>query len=441
MLAMPWVLGVALQAAAPVAFVDVAVLRGDAPGVRAHQTVLVEGDRIAWVGPAAAARLPAGTVRIDGRGRTLLPGFADMHVHVPDAGALLTYVANGITTVRNLWGTAATLALRDSTARGLLLGPRVVTAGAILEGTPPSQPGMTVLLDPAAARAEVARQADAGYDFIKVYNSVPAAVYDSLVLAARARGLPVAGHVPFAVGLHGALRSGQRSIEHLRGYIAELVPAGAPVQPGPTLASRTLAWNHVDTTRVAALVAATVRAGTWNCPTLMVTGELLAPPEQWAALAARPALRFLGAEARVDRARVPYLKEFTPQDYRDAQRGVAPQRQQVRALFRAGAGILAGTDSYLQGFALREELRELEAAGLTRWEVLQVATAHAARFLGEADAWGVVAAGARADLQLVEGDPLASLDALDRRAGVMVRGAWWPRAALAERLEAVARAR
>ncbi len=422
------------------AFVGANVLRSDRAGFDRNQVVIVRGDRIVWVGPRRAARLPPGTRRIDSRGQFLLPGFADMHVHLQREGDLVTYLANGITTVRNLWGSPQHLAWRDRIARGELLGPRMVTSGPIIDGTPPSVPSMLVLTDPARARAEVEKQHAAGYDFIKVYNSVPALVYDTIIAVARELGIPVAGHVPFEAGLAGVLRSRQASIEHLRGYVAELVPPDAAVQPGASLRSRSLAWNYVDPGRMPALVSATVAAGVWNVPTLMVTGELLAPPARWGELARRSALRYLGPGAVPDRSQVPYLADFTPADYEAALDGLGPQRDLVRALDQAGAGLLLGTDSYLQGFAFQAELEEFDRAGIDRWRILMAATRRAAEFLGEAGDWGEVAAGQRADLQLVRGDPLASFAALARRSGVMLNGRWLPRQELQTRLDSLARA-
>ncbi|MCC7131248.1 MAG: amidohydrolase family protein, partial [Gemmatimonadales bacterium] len=132
---------------------------------------------------------------------------------------------------------------------------------------------------------------------------------------------------------------------------------------------------------------------------------------------------------------IPYLRDFSPDDYREAGRGVGAQRRMVRELDRAGAGLLLGTDSYLQGFALEAELAEFEAAGIDRGRILTIATANAATFLGESDRWGRIAVGQRADLQLLDADPVADLAALDRRAGVMVAGRWLSKADLAERLE------
>ena len=431
---------VALQTAQapPIAFVHAEVIRSDQPGIARDQTVIIRGDRITWVGPASQARLDPNTRQIDARGQYLLPGFADMHVHVGRREDLVTFVVNGITTVRNMWGQPRHLAWRDSVRAGTLFGPRIVTAGGILDGDPPSVPMMTVLTDPRLARSEVERQAAAGYDFIKVYNSLPAAVYDTIIRVAGEKGLPVAGHVPFTVGVYGAMAAGQRSIEHLRGYIAELVPSGAPVQPGASLRSRSVAWNWIDTTRIPKLVQATVRAGTWNDATLMVTPELLAPPERWDSLARRPVFRYLGPDTHGDRSQIPYLKDFTAEDYRASLHGMVNQRRLVKALHDAGAKLLAGTDSYLQGFALKEELQELIDSGLSTWDVLMIATGNAASYFGEEGQWGIVAPGAWADLQLIGADPLASLASLEDRRGVMLRGVWYPREALQRRLEAIA---
>ena len=429
----------ALQSPPVTAFVGAEVVRSDRAGVLSNQTVIVRGDRIAWVGPAAEAKLDAAMTRIDARGKFLLPGFADMHVHLRRREDLVTYVASGITTIRNMWGSPRDLAWWDSVAAGTLFGPRIVTTGPIIDGDPPSQEGMTVITDTARARAEVEREAAQGYDEVKVYNSVPPEVYRIIIEVAKAKGMPVVGHVPLGVGLHGAMAAGQRSIEHLRGWIAELVPADAPVQPGASLRSRSVAWNWIDTTRIAALALATARAGTWNDPTMIVSTEMLAPPEQWDSLDARPMYRYLGAGAAMDRAKLPFLRDFTTEDYRQSLRGLGMQRRVVLALHRARARLLAGTDSPLQGFGLALELAEFREAGLLPWDIVMIATKNAGEYLGESGKTGVVAAGARADLQLLGANPVADLSAFDARVGVMVRGQWYPKEELQRRLEAIAR--
>ncbi|MFN0179157.1 MAG: amidohydrolase family protein [Gemmatimonadales bacterium] len=415
---------------APTAFVNVAIVSAERATVIPNQTVVVAEGRIQWIGPAAEARLAANTVRVDGRDRFLLPGFADLHTHPGRPFDLATFLANGITTIRVMWGDTATVRWRNAIAAGTMAGPRIVTAGAIIDGNPPSQPVMKVLTDPALARAEVLAQARAGYDFIKVYNSVPRPVYDTIIATARELGMPVAGHVPFEVGLGGALAAGQWSIEHLRGYIAELVPKDATVQPGATLRSRTLAWNHVDRTRIPELVRRTVAAGVWNCPTFVVAYHMMLPNGEYQALMARPEAEYFATGAPPDRSKISYLADFTEADFVAAQRALEPQFELARSLAQAGGKLLIGTDSWLQGYAYHDELRLFERAGFSRAEVLAIATKSGAEFLGKGASRGTIAVGQEADLQLVGGNPLASLENLRTRLGVMVGGRWYRRAAI-----------
>ncbi len=422
----------------PVAFVDVNLVTDGA--VHQHQTVLVQDDRIAWVGPAADARIPAGARRIDGKGQFLLPGFADMHTHPGAEADLLTYLANGITTIRVMWGQTGQLRWREAARKGALVSPRIVTAGSIIEGDPPSQPTMKIVTNAAAARAEVTEQFRAGFDFIKVYNSVPKAVYDSVVAVAAELGMPVAGHVPFEVSLDGALAARQASIEHLRGYAAELVPKDAPVQPGASLRSRSVVWNYIDATRIPALAARTKASGVWNCPTLVVATHNMLPAAEHAALLQHPGVKYLSRASVPDRAKISYLSDFTEADYVETQRGLNRQLEVVAGLHRGGARLLIGTDSWLQGFAFQEELELFERAGLSRAEILALATRDAAEFLGETGQWGEVKVGQLADLQLIGGNPLESLAVLGTRKGVMARGRWLPIDELLRQLE-IARSR
>ncbi len=420
----------------PTAFVDVAVLTMEQPLVLEHQTVLVKDGRVWWVGPAKQAPSAKNYRIIDGRGQFLLPGFSDLHTHPGRPLDLVTYLANGITTIRAMWGDTGTLGWRKAVAAGSLPGPRIVTSGAIIDGSPPSQPDMTVLTDPAKARAEITAQHRAGYDFIKVYNSVPKAVYDTIVRVAREFGMPVAGHVPFEVGLTGALAAKQASIEHLRGYIAELVPKDAAVQPGATLRSRTVAWNYIDRSRIPSLVERTVRAGVWNCPTFVVAYHMMLPDSAYRALIRRPEVTLVPGQGVPDRSRISYLADFTEADFAEAQRALIPQFELGRALYTGGAKLMIGTDSWLQGYAYQDELELFERAGFSRAEVLQLATRAGPEYLGRARTQGTVAVGQAADLQLVGGNPLLSLGNLKDRRGVMARGRWYSQTDLSARLAA-----
>ena len=421
-----------------VAITDVSVVDVERGRLLADQTVVIRDGRIVALGAAASVPVPADADVVDGTDRFLTPGFADMHVHLYTEGDLLTYVANGVTTVRNMAGDSTHLAMRRRVAAGLVVGPRIVTAGPVVEAAPLSHPDNALLEDPARARAELARQRAAGYDFVKVYNHLARPVYDSVVAAAEGLGMSVAGHVPLSVGLDGALAARQRSIEHLRGYVRELLPDAPPAASDTSFRDWSVAWNRIDTTRIAPLVARTVAAGVWNCPTFAFTVHELSPAAEHARLLARPELRYLSLQGLpADRATTSYLRQFTDADFAATQRGLAGQFALLRALDAAGAGLLVGTDSWLSGYAYADELELLARAGLAPARVLRMATVDAARFLGEPAEWGSVAVGRRADLVLLDGDPLVDIANARRVRAVVAGGRLLRREDLDRMLEAL----
>ena len=401
------------------------------------RTVVVRDGRIALVDPAATARVPAGARVVNGLGKYLLPGLWDMHVHPGPEKDLATLVAHGVTGVRVMWGDSSVLLRRQRIVRGELVGPTLVTAGRIIEGIPPPESagvvdtaGRAIVRSAAEAEREVRAQKAAGYDFIKVYNNVPRDAYDAIMAEARRQGMPVAGHVPFAVGLRGVMAAGQASVEHLRGYPELLVPLEAPQQPGVDLRSRTLAWRFADTTRVAALARDPWESGVWNTPTLGV--RIFTSPSD----TVRRYLDSAAAERFIQgRTRIPWLSNFTADDFRLAEEGNSRQNSLLRALRDAGAGLLAGTDIGPWGPSLHRELRFLVAAGLTPAEALRAATISPARFLGAADTLGTVAVGRRGDLVLLDADPLLDIRNTLRIVAVLVGGQFFDRGRLDQLLK------
>lgn len=406
-----------------VAFTGVTVAPMDRERLLADYTVVVVDGVIDQLGPAADVAVPLGALVIDGSGRYLLPGLIDMHVHVQHPDELALFLAFGVTTVRNMGANEGALrwmgfpdqrVLRDQVAAGELLGPRIVTAGPILEGRPPANPFMTVVTEPDQAAREVAAQSTAGYDFIKTYDHLDAESFDAVVRAAAQRDLVVAGHVSAAVGVTEALEQ-LHSIEHLSGYVdpdaAQLL---VPVTDLPDVA------------------AATAAAGTWNVPTMVLwqkrvaTAEVTGQPE--VAYVPRRIQRVWRDFARRMEASITYPGD----DY--AAEMARLQTVVIDALRAAGAGILLGTDTdnaYLvPGHSAHEELGLLTAAGLTPFEAIAAGTRDAAMALGLAEQIGTIAAGKRADLVLVEGDPFADVGQLRRIAGVLANGRWLPRSDL-----------
>jgi imidazolonepropionase-like amidohydrolase len=348
------------------------------------QTIVVRDGRIAAVAPDGTFPVPSDAVLYDAAGAYVVPGLIDMHVHIRSAD-VAAYLDNGVTSVRNMWGFDALPAYIAAVESGDVVAPAIYSASPGLDANPVSWPQTQIVEDPALADGVVGAQVAAGWRFIKIYNRLSPEVFDAIVLSARTRGIPVIGHVPFAVPVEHALDSGMASIEHLTGYgLAVTTDSGtSPVN----------SWIHVDASRMPALAARTAAAGTWNCPTMSVIDFLsqsLDPATRNAVLGNRAAF--------------------------------------VRALRDAGARLLAGTDSgigYTQpGTSIHDELADLVGAGLTPYEAIRAATSGAAEFLEEQDDVGTIAAGKRADLLVVARNPLADVGALRKPTGVMLRGAW-----------------
>jgi len=407
-----------------VAFVDVNVIPMNRDGVLDRQTVIVRGNRIAEIGPAAQVRVPSVAVTVDGRGKYLMPGFAEMHGHFPNpnAGPELTetvfflYVANGVTTVRGMQGNVAHLELKARIARGELLGPRLWVPGPALGGN--------AAPTPEAGRRLVEEQQAAGFDHLKIQEGLARETYDTIVATAKRLGIRFAGHVPDAVGVYHVLESGQASIDHLDNYVETV---GGP--------------DSADDRRIAQVVAATCAAHAWTIPTLALWETFLGT-EDSAALAARPELRYVPQAWRANWAQQLSQMRRNAQPAEKRLITLALRRRILKALQTAGCPIAFGTDSpqlySVPGFSIHREMRSMTAAGLTPQQILSEGTRQVARYFGAEQEFGSVAAGQRADLLLLTGNPLSDLANVARRAGVMVNGRWLPETEIQARLERIA---
>jgi imidazolonepropionase-like amidohydrolase len=439
------------------AFVDVTVVPMDTERVLPNHTVLVEGGWITVVGPVGEVEVPAGAVRVEGRGKYLMPGLADMHVHIPSFGRfqrdeyrdlfrpsfsaeevaeaermLFFNVANGVTTVRVMNGRLGMLTLRGRAANGELWSPRIVVSSSSTYSARYSTDELIKLVESAKA---------AGYDLVKMYADGSPEAWDSVVATAKRVGLPIAGHAPTFQGgephgmspVEAAIRAGYRSIDHETGvfYLMRRNPTLQRIigggKPGPW------PWSAVEDTSVRMLAAELRRADTWLCPTMVASLPL--------ELKALPERRYFKAYH--------HLPDYTPAEWNGlaaarmerlaARHGVPFTRRLIKELYEAGAGVLLGTDAgaEIHGFGVHRELQEFVAGGLRPYDALVIGTRNAAEFLGELDKAGTVAAGKRADLVLLSRNPLEDIRHAAQPAGVMLGGRWLGRAALDARLEAL----
>lgn len=390
----------------------------------ADHTVVVDGDRIVAVGPTGAVDVPVGATVIDGRGRFLIPGLAEMHGHVPPPSApaidteetLFLYLANGITTVRGMLGAEGQLALRARAAAGEIWSPTLYLAGPSFNARSVSSPEQ--------AAAMVRQQAAEGWDLLKVHPGPTLAEYDAMADAAAEAGMRFGGHVPADVGLVHAIRRGQDTFDHVDGYVEALDGDQGPV----------------DAAALADLVRQTREAGAAVVPT-MALWEVLYGTADLDALAAYPELAYV-SDDQVQRWTSAAQRSAAAADP-VASRHVIDNRVRILAALHAGgAQILMGTDApqlfSVPGFSLHRELPYLVEAGMTPYEILASGTTAVGAYFAASDTFGSIAPGHRADLVLLDADPLADAAHLQQIGGVMVRGRWMPRAEIDRRLAAIA---
>lgn len=425
-----------------IAFINVNLVPFDRERILEGQTVIVRDGRIANIGPAANIKVPAGALKIDGRGKYLMPGLADMHVHLSPAAdlggqQLQLFLANGVTTVRNMIGKPEHLQLRDRVTKGELLGPTIYTAGPPLLGNTVSTPE--------AAESAVVEQKKAGYDLIKVHEGLSPETYAAIVATAKRVGIPFAGHVTATVGLKRALEAQQTSIEHLDGYLQAMVADNSPVAGGPSQIVVGPVLEHMDENKIPTLAAATRKAGVWNDPTLTLF-KLIVSEAKAEDLSQWPELQYVPATMREAFTRQKQSTAGIPAPNSERQRYIQLRNKMLVALHKAGAKLLVGPDSpqffLVPGFATHKELQSFVEAGLTPYEAIEAATRNPGEYFAEVMKvprdFGTVEAGMRADLLLLDANPLDSVSNLSKRAGVMVRGRWLPESELRKMLENLA---
>jgi len=444
-----------------IAFVNVTIVPMNQEHVLPGQTVMVEGKRIVQTGPSSSIKLPAGTQKIDGRGDFLMPGLADMHVHlirsldavksqasssaqpaahtIPPLSASddherenralgLLFISNGITSVRNMWGDSAIDTFADEVESRQVLGPHVYSTGPITDGSPYVWQGSRVVGSESEAREAVEQDVQAHRVALKIYNGLSADAYRWLVASARKHGLAVVGHVPDAVGLFGVIEARQDSIEHLDGFLDALQPdpASAANVTTPQLLDR------ADLGKLASLVDSLRVAGIWNCPTVVLVKHIRDDAEFQRKISLLPPS--LVERYRRGMPRWNAHPEVTQRVY-DLYLAI------VHTLRERNARLLLGTDApkptVLPGFSLHDELQSFVQAGLTPYQALRAGTSDAAIFLHQEAEFGTVGSGRRADLLLLKANPLENVDNVDKRIGVMVAGRWFTEAELQQRLLAL----
>ena len=423
-----------------IAFVNVNVVPMTSDRVLEGYTVLVDEGRISGFGPAEEITIPTGATRIDGTGRYLMPGLTEMHGHLPTPGmppevtenVLFLYIANGVTTVRGMQGNDSQIALREKIRAGDLLGPQLVLGS-------PSMTGNRVTT-PEQAEALVRQYDEAGYDLLKVHEGLAPEVYDAIAGTAGQLGMPFAGHVSDHVGLFRALEVGQATIDHLDNYVESLVPEEQESEEPPGLRGAHELFERIDEARIDLLVQKTLEADGSVVPTMVLweSGIYATRPSE-TLLEERPEVAYMPQEI-VERWVEAVDAQIEEADPETMMRIATLRRRILKALYDGGVRILLGTDSpqifSVPGFSIHREMKLYTEIGMKPYDVLAAGTKIVGEFLrGD---FGTIELGQRADLLLLEANPLEDVAHVSKRVGVMVNGEFITEDAIQERLKEIA---
>jgi imidazolonepropionase-like amidohydrolase len=458
----------------------------------ADQTVIIQNDRITDIGASNTVAIPRGAQILDAPGKFLIPGLVETHIHLTAAGEpdgsrkfmLPLLLANGITSVRDMGGYLESLnPLRKEIAEGKRLGPRIVTPGPYLDGSPPSFEPSLVVTNAVEASEDVHQLVALGVDFIKVQSILSREAYFAIAQAAQREHITFVGHVPDRVTAAEAADAGQHSIEHLTNVLRgcsrdepklmrEQLYIPVKKETPEQSHTRIVQWQRelldsYSPEKAAALIAKFKEKDVWQTATLVLLENDAFPTTENSAgrvsgfkgLSYKPLdkqVAFANPELKTDdrekyipprtlaiwkKARTEQIRALSPQDSELHAQLLRKSMDVVAQMQKAGVKILAGTDApapyVFPGSSLHDELQLLVKSGLTPFEALQSATKSPAEFLHTAKDSGTVEKGKLADLILLDANPLADIGNTRKIHAVILRGKLLDRAALDQLLAEV----
>jgi imidazolonepropionase-like amidohydrolase len=366
---------------------DVSVITMAGSGVLNNQTVIVEDGIIRDIGNSEAIDIGGIDNVINGRGMYLMPGLADMHVHIENPEYLLLFIARGVTKVRNMGGIPFVNKYKNLIDKRIIVGPAIYNAGPIIDGNNPQHRWSISVNSTDGIRKLLSKHIATGYKYIKIYNNLDKEVYKEIMDVSKELGIKVIGHLPKAVQISEMISEGQYSLEHA-GHLTSLE----------------------DADKLA-------RSDTWLCPTLIIYNY------------------YRKLDSREELLKGPNLKYVHPSIVRFWKRaGVwsVPREElymKINRFHQLKGKLLAGTDCtnpfVIPGFSLHEELQELVNAGLTNYEALRACTYNAAQCLEISHKSGTIEKGKEADFILLSGNPLEDIKNTEKLEGVYVNKAWY----------------
>lgn len=415
------------------AFTNVSVIPMTSNRVIENQTVVIRGDEISLIAPSENVEFDSEATIINGSGKFLIPGLAEMHGHVPPTdppsnaprymnmeyveNTLFLYTAAGITTVRGMLGWANQLELKDKVSSQEIIGPSLYLAGPSFNGNS--------IGSVEEATSKVRQQKEEGWDLLKIHPGLTLEEYDAMAQTANEIGITFGGHIPSDVGIIHAIEMGQETIDHMDGYVAYL---------------DSYTGKELDQ-KIHELIALTKENNVWVVPTQALWETILGAAD-YDALREYDELKYIpknlvsGYNAWTKR-----LLNNSNFNLENAREHAALRQRLLSEMNKSGVKILMGTDApqlySVPGFSIHRELKVMSEAGMSPYEILVTGTKNVGEYFSHKDNFGTIETGQRADLILLDNNPLDDISNLKQNSGVMVAGRWLSRSFIDEKLAAI----
>lgn len=417
---------------------NVTVIPMDTDRVLPQQDVFITDGVITYVGNASSQEADKDALTIDGTGKYLVPGFAEMHAHVPGTNdtviaknVLEMYVLNGVTTIRGMLGHPQHLVLRDEIQKGAIVGPRFY-AGA------PGLMGSTVK-SVTDADSLVRKYKKEGYDFLKLLPGLTLENFNAVAKTAKEVNIPFAGHVSTDVGVWNAIAAGYASIDHLDGFVEAVIPGIEKIPAnqrglfGLHIADKA-DWKKTDT-----LMHALQQNNIWVVPTQALAERWFTPAKSAEAFSKDPEMVYMDETTLGNWIKSKQNMMADPlYDSAKVMALIALRKKLIKACVDNNVGIVAGSDAPqvfdVPGFSLHQELKYMADAGLTPYQVLQTATTNVGKYFNNANL-GVIKKDAVADLVLLNSNPLDDITHTTDIAGVFFGTKWLSKQEIDGRLD------
>lgn len=410
-----------------IVFRSVNVIPMDKEQVIKNQDVVVKNGVIVAIGNAGKVKYDKNALVIDGAGKFLMPGLAEMHAHVPPVDdlepmkeVLMLFLCNGVTTIRGMLGHPRHIELRNKIQNGEIAGPHFYTSGPSFNGNSVKTP---------EGGAEMVRnQKETGYDFLKLHPGLTIENFAAIAKTAHEVNIPFAGHVSFQVGVWRAIEAGYASIDHLDGFVESLVPGIDTVKEQNAGLFGMFIAHRADESKIPALMKALKEKNIWVVPTQSLAERWFSPEKDADAFAREPEMIYMSEQTLKNW--ISSKKNLVANaNYHAAsmRKFIHLRRKLIYECQRNGVGLLLGSDAPqvfdVPGFSIHHELKYMVDAGLTPFEALQSGTVNVAKYFGKNDR-GMIKTGFVSDLLLLDSNPLENIENTKKIAGVMLGNKW-----------------